>query len=211
MKKAIIFDLDGTLWDSTGYTCDIWNTVFSRYEDISIHMDQDLMGSLMGFTMEEIGQKLFPEFSPEKQMQIIDEIGEEEVRFLTVHGGKIYDGLENVLEELVETYDLYIVSNSQDGYVQSFLIAHHMESYFKDIEMSGRSGKDKEENIRLIMKRNGIRDAIYVGDTTGDEKASHRAGIPFVYASYGFGQTKNPDGVIHNLRELSDVVEDIFS
>lgn len=47
-----------------------------------------------------------------------------------------------------------------------------MERYFEDIEMSGRTGLDKGKNIRLLMERNHIGQAVYVGDTKGDEKAA---------------------------------------
>ena len=34
------FDLDGTLWDSTGCVCAIWNRVLNKYEDISLMITQ---------------------------------------------------------------------------------------------------------------------------------------------------------------------------
>ena len=92
--------------------------------------------------------------------------------------------------------------NCQDGYVPAFLKAHDMGSYFKDIEMSGRTGKDKGHNIRLLMERNGVKNACYVGDTEGDEKAARFAGIPFIWAAYGFGKAQAPDAVIHSITAL---------
>ena len=38
MRKAIIFDLDGTLWDATGCSVDIWNQVFDKNKDVNIRM-----------------------------------------------------------------------------------------------------------------------------------------------------------------------------
>ena len=85
-----------------------------------------------------------------------------------------------------------------------FLHAHHLEKYFKDIEMSGRTGKDKGHNILLLMERNHIQEAIYIGDTQGDQEASRFAGIPFIFASYGFGNAWHPDKVIKLFKELTN-------
>jgi len=88
---------------------------------------------------------------------------------------------------LKKSYTLYIVSNCQDGYIQAFLNYHKMWDYFEDFECSGKTSRFKGENIKLIIDRNNLDKAIYVGDTQGDLNAANLALIPFVYASYGFG------------------------
>lgn len=206
MKKSIIFDLDGTLWDSTGCVCAIWNRVLNKYEDISLTITQEIVSKMMGKTMNEIGKTLFPNLTEERRQQIIADFGNEEVNYLSQKGAVLYERLEETLKMLSLDYELYIVSNCQDGYVDAFLHAHQLESYFKDYEMSGRTGLDKGHNIKLIMKRNTIEQAFYVGDTEGDEDASRFAGIPFIYASYGFGKAKNPDMIIHSIEELPKVL-----
>ena len=206
MKKSIIFDLDGTLWDSTGCVCAIWNRVLNKYEDISLMIAQETVSKMMGKTMDEIGKTLFPNLTEERRQQIIVDFGNEEVNYLSQKGAILYEGLEETLKILSLDYNLYIVSNCQDGYVEAFLHAHQLKSYFKDYEMSGRTGLDKGHNIKLIMKRNVIEQAFYVGDTEGDEEASRFAGIPFIYASYGFGKAKNPDMIIHSIKELPKVL-----
>jgi len=205
-KLSIIFDLDGTLWDSTGCVCDIWNRVLEKHDDISFRMTKEKAEQLMGKTMEDIGLILFPELSAQARNAIVDEFGDEEVAYLTENGAVLYEGLEEVLKILDKNYKLYIVSNCQDGYVPAFLHAHKLGQYFEDIEMSGRTGLDKGSNIKLIMERNHIESAVYIGDTEGDEKAARFAGIPFIYAEYGFGKTVSPDAVIRDVRELPEVV-----
>ena len=137
--------------------------LYKHHLDISI--TQEKVASLMGKTMEEIGNILFPSINEEKRNQIIDDFSEEEVNYLNEHGTILYEGIEETLEILSKKYDLYIVSNCQKGYVEAFLHTHHLEKYFKDIEMSGRTGKDKGHNILLLMERNHIQEVVYIGDT----------------------------------------------
>lgn len=207
MDLAIIFDLDGTLWDSTGCACDIWNRVLEKHNDISFRMTKEKAELLMGKTMEDIGKILFPELHAEARNAIIDEFGTEEVKYLMENGAILYEGLEEILKLLSRNYKLYIVSNCQDGYVQAFLHAHKLERYFLDIEMSGRTGLDKGNNIKIIMKRNNIKSAVYIGDTEGDEKAARFVGIPFIYAKYGFGKTISPDAIITDINELPECIK----
>lgn len=207
MIKAIIFDLDGTLWDSTGCASAIWNRVFLKHGEVTFKMTNEKAAQLMGKTMDEIGRILFPGFSDWERNGIVNEFGAEEAAYLSENGAVLYDGLEETLKILKQDYDLYIVSNCQDGYVQAFLHAHKLSRYFNDIEMSGRTGQDKGSNIKLLMERNNIQSAVYVGDTQGDEKASRVAGIPFIYASYGFGKALAPDAVIFKITELPECVK----
>ena len=48
----------------------------------------------MEMTMEEIGEILFPEMDVEARNAVVDEFGEEEVRYLTEHGAVLYEGME---------------------------------------------------------------------------------------------------------------------
>ena len=114
------------------------------------------------------------------------------------------------LNLLKEKYSLFIVSNCQDGYVQSFLEFHGFAEIFDDFEMSGRTKKSKGENIRMIIERNNLDKTAYVGDTQGDCDAAKEAGVPFVFAEYGFGSVDNAEYSIKEFCELPSVVEQIF-
>lgn len=208
--QAIIFDLDGTLWDSRHLVYLIWNRVFERTPEIQVLVSQEDMDVLMGKTMEEIGACLFPDKDAEFQSRIMDECGKEEVVFLKEHGARLFDGVRDTVDALKTSYGLYIVSNCQEGYVEAFQEAHGFTEDFADIEMSGRTGKGKAENIRMLMERNQIRQAVYVGDTAGDEQAARQAGIPFIYAAYGFGKAEDPVRVIRGIRELPEAVSELF-
>ena len=112
---AIIFDLDGTLWNSTGCACDIWNRVLEKHNDISFRMTKEKAEQLMGKTMEDIGKILFPELNAETRNGIVDEFGDEEVKYLTENGAVLYEGLEEILNILTQKYELLNFPTCKSG------------------------------------------------------------------------------------------------
>lgn len=201
-KLGIIFDLDGTLWNTAETIVPVLNEVLNQHKETDKQISVSEMYGYMGKTLEQISELMLPELEKEIAMSILNECCMEEQKFLRKLGGKLYDKLEETLSELKSKYDLYIVSNCQDGYIQSFLDFHSFGQMFKDFEMSGRTGKTKGENIQLVINRNHIDKAVYVGDTQGDFDAAKSAGIPFVFAEYGFGSV---DNCIYSINEISSL------
>lgn len=199
---SIIFDLDGTLWDSRETVVLAWNKAIEQNDKIDHTLTKQHLKETMGLQMHEIMQKLFPHLNAEVHKELIQSCGEIEGDFLSERGGILYENLEEVLKALSEKYGLYIVSNCQEGYIEAFYAYHGLDKYFRDFENPGRTGLSKGENIKLLMKRNGLEAPVYVGDTAGDQKAAEDAGIPFVYAKYGFGDVEKYDYAIERFDEL---------
>ncbi|MFQ9514969.1 MAG: HAD family hydrolase [Eubacterium sp.] len=209
-KKGIIFDLDGTLWDASHSNAPAWNVELRKHSEIDITITAQDLQSYMGKTIEEIAKIVFPHMEEKERVSILKKCCKEEIVALRQHGGILFPDLKETLEELGREYYLYIVSNCQDGYVQAFLDYHKMNEYFEDIEMAGRTGKNKAENIRLIVCRNHLDQAVYVGDTAGDYKSTKDAGLQFVYAKYGFGTVEDAEYSIDRISDLVDVVKNIL-
>lgn len=202
MKKGILFDLDGTLWDSAEGVAVSWNLALTRMgrpERLTV----ERIHGLMGMTMDDIARACFPTVSFEQAKAILDVCMQEENDYLLHHGGILYEGLEDTLRELKrQGFFLAIVSNCQEGYIEAFLTHHHLEQYIDDTENFGRTGHGKGYNIRLVTDRNRLDRAVYLGDTRGDFDASSEAGVPFLHAAYGFGTVPEGTPAIRELREL---------
>jgi len=209
-KKGIIFDLDGTLWDASAQVVPAWNIALNRHSEIDKQITIDEMRSFMGKTIDVIAQIMLPEIDMKKAVKVLKECCNEEQIYLRKHGGILYYKLEDTLKLLVQQYSLYIVSNCQDGYVQAFLDYHKLWIYFSDIEMSGRTGKSKGENIKAIIERNKIARSVYVGDTSGDLEGANYVGIPFIYAKYGFGKLDNVKYSINNISDINKIVDSVL-
>lgn len=205
MVDSIIFDLDGTLWDATEEAAVIWKEVASQYPEITDIITADKLKSLYGLPLEEIAVNLLVSVPKETAIAVMRESILKQCPYLERVGGILYPNLEETLSELKKRYRLFIVSNCEEGYIQCFLKAHQLHEYFEDFEYPGRSGILKAENIRLIVERNHLKHPIYVGDTVGDATAAKKAGIPFVFAKYGFGNVEEYDIVINKFSDLLEI------
>ena len=202
-KPFLMFDLDGTLWDSAQAVAESWNEIFLKTDPSLPPLTAEDVHGVMGMTMKEISQVLQPGMDPELRDRVFDECCRHEVEYLYTHPGQLYPRLRETLEELRDMgYELAIVSNCQRGYVEAFLHSSGVGDLFLDYEEWERTGLVKGENIRLVMERNGYAQAVYIGDTRKDQQAAQLAGSPFIHAAYGFGETVCPDGVIESLAEL---------
>lgn len=207
MKKAILFDLDGTLWDSSKEVAISWSMALEPY---GLAVTQQEVQSVMGRTLPEIAQLLLPDHSEEDCRRIIRECCKMEEDYLRAHGATLFPGLEETLKLLSQQYDLAIVSNCQEGYIEAFLDYYGFWKYFQDTENAGRTGRSKGENIRMVLLRNGYTHAIYVGDTQKDCDAADFAHLPFVHAGYGFGTIDRPCPRLNSLAELPALAEDLL-
>ena len=203
----LMFDLDGTLWDSAQEAAEAWNEVFRKTDPALPLLTADDNRRVMGMTMKEISETLQPMMKAEIRERVFQECYRYEVQYLYTHPGELYPQLRETLDKLRGMgYEMAIVSNCQRGYVEAFLHSSGMGDLFLDYEEWERTGLTKGENIRLVMERNGYGKGLYVGDTRKDQEAAQAAGIPFIHASYGFGTAEEPDGVITALADLPDLM-----
>lgn len=202
-RPAILFDLDGTLWDSAKQVGESWNIALGKYPDIDLRFTTKMIRQSMGKVLEEIADMWFPELSEEKRVDIIKHATEVELEYLKTNPGKLFPKGRKTLEDLSKEYNLYIVSNCQVGYIEGFFEGTKLEKYFLDYECAGNTGKPKADNIKLVVERNHLERCLYVGDTQKDCDAADGAGIPFVHAAYGFGEINK---VVARIEAFEDII-----
>lgn len=201
---GIIFDLDGTLWDSSENVARSWNTACG-YEKFSKH---DIM-SVMGLTMEEIALKFFPDLTPPQRGEIMNRCCKLENEYLRAHGGSIYRNTEKTLRELAKSYKLFIVSNCQRGYIEAFLGYYKLEDVITDKLCWGDTIAPKADNISAIINRHGLKNPLYVGDTQGDCNSAYKAKAKFAFAAYGFGTADRMEFRLNDIGDLTHILKNM--
>lgn len=202
MYKNIIFDLDGTLWDSRKQVIDAWKCVFPNINISSV----DELNDLMGKTTEDFMNFLFPSFDKDTALDNMTQLEKAEVAYLNVNGANIYTNTINTIKNLSKHHKLFIVSNCQTGYIESFLNYYNLKNNFIDIECNGNTNLSKSKNINLIITRNNLdtNETCYVGDTLSDLNASLDNNIKFIWAKYGFGNNLDCEISIDDISELNN-------
>lgn len=190
---SFIFDVDGTLWNSTEIVARAWTEYLKEEEGIEMLITSERLMGLFGQLLPDIARALFPGHSQEEQERLIDNCCQAEHRALLKECAPLYPRLEETLQALSEKYPLFIVSNCQAGYIEVFLEATGFGKYFQGHLCPGDTGMAKAENICEIARRFHLKAPVYVGDTKGDFDACQKAGVPFIFASYGFGHVEEPD------------------
>lgn len=204
---SIIFDLDGTLWDSTSNVAKAWQKAKEQVDYVTDDFSQQTIRSITGMTYKAIFEKLVPYLTEEKRNEFKALAAKYELEILHNEGGELYPELEETLKYLLTKYKLYIVSNCQNGYIEVFFKISGMSHYFSGHQCYGTKSQPKAENIKDIINDHNLKAPVYVGDTMGDYDAATKAGVPFIFAAYGFGEV-NEDQIatIQQFKELADIL-----
>ena len=205
---SIIFDVDGTLWDSRAVVAQSWNKVIRKHSDSDVVVTEEGFTSLFGKPVNEITDAIFPDMSEEEKRRLEILLLEYENEYILDNNpGTIYKGVRETIVKLSEQYPLYLASNCYLGYIEAFLEVTDLKPCFKDHICYGDTGLSKGKNLLLLKERNNLKTPIYIGDTQGDGDAAKEANMPFVYVTYGFGTIENPDYTIDEISSLLSIVE----
>lgn len=184
-RRAIIFDLDGTLWNALPNTAIAWNKGF-RDTGLSYSVTENDLARVVGRPFDQCVKALFPGVL-EKYPELLDNMDKHEIAIIKERGGLIYDGVKTGIASLSEKHLLFIVSNCQTWYLEAFLDFAGIRNHFTDYDCFGTSNISKAEMIKGIVHKHNLSNAIYIGDTVSDYHAAKEAGTDFIHAVYGFG------------------------
>jgi phosphoglycolate phosphatase len=203
---ALVFDLDGVLWDTNATCAEAWNLVLARLGIAYRTITEADIRSVTGQPHIDCVRQLLVGLSEEQHRVVCEATQREDNRAIAERGGTLYPGVREQVPVLAARLPLYIVSNCQSGYIETFLGWSGLGAHFRDFECWGNTGRSKAENLGALIERNRLARPLFVGDTEGDREAARRNGVPFVYASYGFGTVADCDHRIDRFDEIAVLV-----
>lgn len=202
---AIIFDLDGTLWDASETSARAWIKVTNEL-NIDISVNAQLIREISGLPFRECVVRVFGDHL-NSYPDLVERLDETEQEHFVLYGGTLYPKAEETLQALGKKYKLFLVSNCEEWYLNTFFGHSQLRKCFTDALCFGQTEKPKKDNIKEIIDRHNLKNPIYVGDTEWDQSAAFAAGAKFIFAEYGFGKIKMNSPKINSLNELCDIME----
>jgi HAD superfamily hydrolase (TIGR01549 family) len=213
--KAIGFDVDGTLFDSSSVShkalregfAEFWDEVGEKGETPSWKDFEHLIG----LPSYEFFPAVLPEKYRSKWELLHKSIGDRELKGLREGRGRTFDGVHETLAELKNRgYILMVLSNASRDYFELVLDSCDLKKYFSKLRYLGEDpSREKHDVLKEWAGESGGTDkVIYVGDRKADIDSAHEAGIKAVGVTWGFGDSselREADWLIDMMKELLDI------
>ena len=201
--ESLIFDIDGTLWDSRQLVAEGYNLQLEKEGLQHLFVTAEDLRPLFGKVMTEIADNILASIDPSERYELMERCMKTENDYLFANECRIgYPGVKETLAELAKKYRLFIVSNSQCGYPELCIEKLGLGEYIEGHMCFGDTGTSKGKTIRTLIRKHNIGSCIYIGDTQGDLEACREAEIPFIFCAYGLGNAESWDAKIERIEEL---------
>ena len=202
--ESLIFDIDGTLWDSRALVAEGYNIQLEKEGLQHLFVNAEIFKSLFGKVMTEIADVIFASVPAEERYALMERCMDTENRYLEENPCHIgYPNVKETIAQLAKKYRLFIVSNSQCGYPELCIEKLGLGDYIQGHMCFGDTGTSKGKTIRALMEKHNIQNCAYIGDTQGDYEATLEANVPFIFAAYGFG---TPEGYAEKIEKIEDLL-----
>ena len=206
--NMIIFDLDGTLWNTENTTVKAANIVADSYLELfPISIDTVKRG--MGLSIVENAMCYMPYLDIDSALFHINEINMENFKLITEYGAELYDNVLDTIKQLSKDYKIGIITNNNDDYVKIFLNNTGLSDYIYDYMGAASYNISKGEAIKRMINKHNALNSVYVGDIKKDMEASNEAGVNFIHARYGFDPNIDSKYYIDNILDLFNVLKEI--
>ena len=212
IKRPIVFDLDGTLFQAHLLAVPAYIDTFTRLNEagvIQIMPTEEQFKSLFGLTEREIWELLLPGASPEVRQLTSDWMGEEEHKYMEQGLGELYPGALETLEQLHrEGHPLFIASNGTEGYVKSVCKTFGLAPFLTGIYSAGEYRTEtKVQLLAHAVREHDLGPGMMVGDRNSDVDAGRGNDFVTVGCTYGYGKRQELDHAHYIVDEIRQILD----
>lgn len=217
MKKSIIFDMDGTLFQTDKILeCSLEDTfehLRSRGEwDKGTPIDQ--YRQIMGVPLPKVWETLLPKHDQNVRAQTDAFFLERLISNIEAGKGALYPHVEEVFRSLrSRQYSIFIASNGLEKYLNAIVNHYDLTRWITEVFSIERiPSLNKSDLVGSIVQKYGIEQGTVVGDRISDIRAAKDNGLMAIGCSFDFAQEDElaqADIVINDLLELLTVLPEL--
>lgn len=207
---AVIFDIDGTLTDSTRAIVSSWNRYLETLPYNHCLLTEESAGALMGRPMDDWTGAVLPDLPLDLAREITEKMEMQENEEIRTNGTDLYPDVRETFELLSKDYDLFILSNCGRGYIEAVMAYAGIEEYVKGHICFGDNNLDKPDNLKKLISDYNLKHPVYVGDTARDQECCEIAGVPFIFVSWGFGDVPNAAYRCDAMKDLPGIIPTVL-
>ena len=197
---ALIFDIDGTLWNASPASAKGWNLGLKKL-GLDLRVTPAQIEKVSGRPFGHCLDILLPGLRG-KIPELFDTLNQSETEAVNSEGGRFYEGTLTGIRQLAERYGIFLVSNCQKWYLELFLQFSNLGSDLAGFDCHGLSGQSKGTMLSRMKDAQALKNPVYIGDTAEDEMAAQAAGMAFIRAAWGFGKPRGRPFTVHTMKEL---------
>lgn len=208
--SLIIFDLDGTLVDSSADICGALNYALTPYGLSEVSIEETI--SLVGEGATALVGKVIRQKAPGLDLPVVMKRFLEHYSAHMTDASAPYPGVVEALERL-SSFRKAVVSNKLEAFSIQLLQSLGLLKYFNYVSGGDTSSEKKPSPIPIIEVLSRFdalpRDALFVGDSIYDMRAAKAAGLRAVAVLYGYGPpgfSEEADYTIDRIGDLVDIV-----
>lgn len=214
VPEAVIFDLDGTLFQTETLLETVHRRVFETLRSEGLYEKPlpsiDILLGSLGMVLSDIWKRVMPDGSPEAHERANVLMLQYEMEELAGGCGRLYPGVVETLRELRERgIRLFISSNGLEEYVKGVPAVKGIGDLFEGMYSAGEfATTTKVDLVRRLLDTFGVERAWMVGDRSSDVEAGKSNGLFVVGCDYaGFGREGELDGSDAVIRTFPDLLK----
>lgn len=210
--RAVLFDVDGTLFSSEEIIHQVYIEEFSRTQrelgrPAKIPSKAEIIAEI-GKPVPIIFRNLAGDLTQAEQDAVSARVLDGLVRHILAGEGHHYPGARDTIRDLhARGFRLFTASNGREAYVRSILQANQVMQYFSGLPVIGGRITNKTELVQDFLKRENLdpRQAILVGDRASDRDAAVDNGVYFAACRFGHGMPVEWEGAAAFLDDITDL------
>ncbi|MDN7240727.1 HAD hydrolase-like protein [Planococcus sp. N028] len=210
MKPALIFDMDGTLFQTNTILELSLDDTFAYLKALqlwNLNTPIDKYREIMGVPLPVVWKTLLPNHSEETRAAANAFFSDRLIKNIEAGNGALYPNVEALLHHLTSKgHPVFIASNGMPAYLEAIVKFYNLNRWVTEtFSIAQISSMDKGDLVAEVVAKYGIENGAVIGDRLSDINAAKTNQLLAIGCRFDFAQEAElaqADVVIEDLSEV---------